>query len=104
MMINPRHMPNDFSQQELIGIYRRAFGQVVREARSDKNIGVSRFAHLIGCTDTLTKRIENGEVSPPVDLIWSIAHAIGIQPDHFILKVHLMAVLIARNIRQERCG
>ena len=70
---------------------KRAFGQVVMEARSDAGFKQRPFARITGISNSHLRSIEAGEVSPTLVTICKIAATLDSDPSELVAAACKMA-------------
>lgn len=63
----------------------KSFGQTIREWRESREIGLRRFADLVGMSPTYLSKVERDDFPPPgEDKIKAIAKALDRDPDELL--------------------
>lgn len=63
------------------------FGEFVRRAREDKDIGLREMAKMIGVSPTYLSKVERDEFAPPAeDKVKAIAQIIGCDVDELLAR------------------
>lgn len=60
----------------------RHLGAVIRELRNKNRLTIAEVASLAGISDGMLSRIENGQVSPSLDSLARLSHALGVPIGH----------------------
>lgn len=53
-------------------------GEIVRNARKDKNLTLEKLAVLCGISKSMLSQIERGTVSPTFTVVWNLTQSLGI--------------------------
>jgi HTH-type transcriptional regulator, competence development regulator len=79
----------------------RKFGETIRAAREQKEIGLRRFADLIGISPTYLSKVERGEFAPPAeDKIIAIARELGLDQDEMLALAGKVATDLSEIIQE----
>ncbi len=79
----------------------RSFGPTVRALREKKDIGLRRFADLVGMSPTYLSKIERGDFLPPSEeKVKAIAKELDIDPDELLALAGKVASDLERIIQQ----
>jgi transcriptional regulator with XRE-family HTH domain len=80
----------------------RSFGPTVRVWREEKEIGLRRFAELVGMSATYLSKIERGDFPPPgEEKIKAIAYELGKDPDELLALAGRVASDLEEIIQQK---
>jgi transcriptional regulator with XRE-family HTH domain len=71
----------------------RAFGQVLRELREDRNLSQERLAELAGCHRNSITLLERAEQNPSLLLLFDLADALGVTPGELVNRVNAKVVV-----------
>jgi transcriptional regulator with XRE-family HTH domain len=80
----------------------KAFGPRVRALREEKEIGLRRFADLVGMSPTYLSKIERGDFPPPgEEKILAIAKELGVDADELLALAGRVASDLEEIIQQK---
>jgi HTH-type transcriptional regulator, competence development regulator len=80
----------------------KGFGPTVRAWREEKEIGLRRFANLVGMSPTYLSKIERGDFPPPgEEKIKAIANELGQDPDELLALAGRVASDLEEIIQQK---
>ena len=80
----------------------KGFGPTIRGWREEKEIGLRRFADLVGMSPTYLSKIERGEFPPPgEEKIKAIAKELGRNPDELLALAGRVASDLEEIIQQK---
>jgi transcriptional regulator with XRE-family HTH domain len=69
-----------------------AFGQILREIRTQVGISQEKLAHASELDRTFISLLERGQRQPSLSTIFQLSKALGVAPDHLIrcteIKTH----------------
>jgi len=66
---------------------KKAFGEVIREVRLEKNISQEELAALSGIDRSYVSLIERGINSPSLVMIFNLCSALGVSPSEVLSRV-----------------
>lgn len=62
------------------------FGEILRQLRSERSIGIKRLAPELGISYTYLSKLENNEIRPSEELVGRIAAYFGYNEDSLLLS------------------
>ena len=60
-------------------------GKRLRRARNNAGLTLVELGQACGRTSRMISHYEAGEKTPPVDVVWDMAMALGVIPDDFMI-------------------
>ena len=67
----------------------QAFGDVLKEIRTEKNFTQEQLAHKCSLDRTYISLLERGLRQPTISTLFKLSEALEIQPEDFIIKLRL---------------
>lgn len=71
-----------------------AFGEVLRDLRESKTMTLSEFAGLAGLDRSTVSKMEKGQITPTIRVIFKIAKGHNVSPSSIIKKLEKADVSI----------
>jgi transcriptional regulator with XRE-family HTH domain len=65
-------------------------GRAIREARTEREIGVPELAAAAGIEPSVIGDLEEGRLDPTYDLLLAIADSLSVQPSTLVLRAEAM--------------
>jgi len=62
------------------------FGEILRQLRGQKNLGIKRLAPELGVSYTYLSKLENNDIRPSEELVERIAQYFGYDKDRLLLS------------------
>jgi transcriptional regulator with XRE-family HTH domain len=66
--------------------HRQAFGQALREIRTALQLSQDELAYRAGIDRTYVSILELGQKSPTLDVVFKIAHGLGLPPSDLLAR------------------